>query len=70
MQNPQDPTYAKPDPNAQNTAMSPEEAEAAAAAQTMDPDPAAELAMVKAQNAELAEQYLRAKAEVENMRRR
>lgn len=70
MQHPQDPTYAKPDPNAQNAPMTPEEAEAAAAAQAMENDPAAELAVVKAQNAELAEQYLRAKAEVENMRRR
>jgi len=71
MQHPQDPTYAKPDPNAQHAPMSPEEAEAAAAAQAAtDNDPAAELAVVKAQNAELAEQYLRAKAEVENMRRR
>lgn len=68
MQNSQDPTYAKPD---SNTQISPEEAEAAASAQTfMESDPAAELAVVKAQNAELAEQYLRAKAEVENMRRR
>lgn len=71
MQNQHDPTYAKPDPNAQNAPMTPEEAQAAAAAQAaMDSDPAAELAVVKAQNAELAEQYLRAKAEVENMRRR
>jgi len=70
MQHPQDPTYAKPDPNAQHTPISPEEAEAAAAAQTTNNDPEADLAVVKAQNAELAEQYLRAKAEVENMRRR
>ena len=64
-----DPTYPKPDMNAPYT---PEEAEAAAAAQSHDPAQGveAELAQVKAQNAELAEQYLRAKAEVENIRRR
>jgi molecular chaperone GrpE len=68
MQNPQDPTYAKPDLNAP---LSPEEAEAAAALATEQAhNPADELATLKAQNAELAEQYLRAKAEVENMRRR
>jgi molecular chaperone GrpE len=68
MQHPQDPIYARPDPitpNAQSAPVSPEEAEAATSS-----DAAAELAVVRAQNAELAEQYLRAKAEVENMRRR
>ena len=69
MPNPQDPTYAKPDPNAP---MSLEEAEAAAAANAAEQEAATgnELDTLKAQNAELAEQYLRAKAEVENMRRR
>lgn len=65
MQHEQDPTYAKPDPNAP---ISPEEAEAAAAAEAAQSGD--ELSALKAQNAELAEQYLRAKAEVENMRRR
>jgi molecular chaperone GrpE len=65
MQHEQDPTYAKPDMNAPVT---PEEAEAAAAANAADQ--ASEVDTLKAQNAELAEQYLRAKAEVENMRRR
>ena len=66
MQAEQDPTYAKPH------ALTPEEAEAAAAAQQADAQAAAtnELETLKAQNADLAEQFLRAKAEVENMRRR
>lgn len=61
----QDPTYADPNKAAPVT---PEEAEAAAAAQQADA--ANELDTLKAQNAELAEQYLRAKAEAENTRRR
>ena len=52
--------------------MSPEEAEAAAAANQADAVTALqqELATLKAQNADLAEQFLRAKAEAENVRRR
>ena len=52
--------------------MSPEEAEAAAAANQADAFAALqqELSTLKAQNADLAEQYLRAKAEAENVRRR
>jgi molecular chaperone GrpE len=69
MQNAQDPTYTKPDANAP---MSPEEMEAAAAADAASAgqDPAQQIEQLKAQNVDLAEQYLRAKAEVENMRRR
>lgn len=52
--------------------MPPEEHEAAAAAQQADDQAAlnAEIAQLKAQNADLADQYLRAKAEAENARRR
>jgi len=52
--------------------MSPEEAEAAAAANEADAMAALqqELSTLKAQNADLAEQFLRAKAEAENVRRR
>ena len=52
--------------------MSPEEIEAAQAAQAEDELSAlkAELAELKAKSADLADQYLRAKADVENMRRR
>jgi molecular chaperone GrpE len=52
--------------------VSPEEAEAAAAANQADAFTALqqELATLKAQNADLAEQFLRAKAEAENVRRR
>jgi molecular chaperone GrpE len=69
MQHAQDPTYPKPDANAP---MSPEELEAAAAADQADAalDSTQEIQQLKAQSAELAEQYLRAKAEVENIRRR
>ncbi|WP_180683211.1 nucleotide exchange factor GrpE [Tepidicella baoligensis] len=69
MQHEQDPTYTKPDPNAP---VSPEQTETGASAQAAEQanSPADELATLKAQNAELVEQYLRAKAEVENMRRR
>lgn len=57
---------------AQPAPVSPEEAEAAAAAQEADALVALtqELAQIKAQNADLADQYLRAKAEAENARRR
>ncbi|MBF5003309.1 nucleotide exchange factor GrpE [Diaphorobacter caeni] len=52
--------------------MSPEEIEAAQAAQSEDELSTlkAELAELKAKSADLADQYLRAKADVENMRRR
>ena len=66
MQN-QNPTYANPQQSPSSV-----EAEAAAAAEQADQAAAQvnELETLKAQNADLAEQYLRAKAEVENMRRR
>ncbi len=66
MQDP-NPTYENPQQSASSV-----EAEAAAAAQQADMAAAQvnELETLKAQNADLAEQYLRAKAEVENMRRR
>jgi len=53
-------------------AISPEEAEAAQAATQADAEQALaqELATLKAQNADLADQFLRAKAEAENARRR
>jgi molecular chaperone GrpE len=59
-------------PEATQAPISPEEAQAAAAADQADAAAAQvnELETLKAQNAELAEQYLRAKAEVENIRRR
>jgi molecular chaperone GrpE len=59
-------------PEAVQAPISPEEAQAAAAADQTDATAAQvnELETLKAQNAELAEQYLRAKAEVENIRRR
>lgn len=52
--------------------MSPEELEAAAAANEADAAQALaqEISTLKAQNADLADQYLRAKAEAENARRR
>jgi len=58
---------------ASQTSVSPEELEAAAAAQaSTDPlaDAQAELVNLKAQNADLADQYLRAQADVQNARRR
>ncbi len=70
-----DPTYQRPqsaDPATDLTAdapISPEEAEAAAAADLQD-ELSLEVARLQAQNAELAEQYLRTKAEMENLRRR
>jgi len=61
--------HAEQDPTAQpSTPDLPPDNGAAAAEAT--PSLADELAQLKAQQAELAEQYLRAKAEVENMRRR
>ena len=72
-----DPTYQRPEPSAPEPSaadapVSPEEAEAAAAADAaaMQTNQALELARLQAQNAELAEQYLRSKAEMENLRRR
>ncbi len=63
-------TSSAHDPQA--TPVSPEEAEAAQAANQAEAEQAAasELATLKAQNADLADQYLRAKAEAENARRR
>jgi len=58
--------------SANRTDMSPEAAEAAQAASEADALAAlqAELATLKAQNTDLADQFLRAKAEAENARRR
>jgi len=63
---------SQPTSTAQQAPVSPEEAEAAAAAQEADALVALtqELAQLKAQNVDLADQYLRAKAEAENARRR
>ena len=60
------------DPQAAGAPVSPEEAEAALAANQADAEQAManELATLKAQNADLADQFLRAKAEAENARRR
>ncbi len=65
------PDNAPPNPN-DDVPMSPEEAMAAEAANEADALSALtqELATLKAQNADLADQFLRAKAEVENARRR
>ena len=65
-----DPT--KPiDPNALTGEPSPEELEAAQAANEADAAGLeAELAQLKAKNAEMADQYLRGQAEVQNARRR
>jgi molecular chaperone GrpE len=58
--------------NPHNTPPSDEELAAAAAATQADPlaDALAEVAKLKAQNVDLADQYLRAQAEVQNARRR
>lgn len=58
--------------NPHNTSPSDEELAAAAAATQADPlaDALAEVAKLKAQNVDLADQYLRAQAEVQNARRR
>ena len=60
------------DPQAAGAPVSPEEAEAALAANQADAEQAMadELATLKAQNVDLADQFLRAKAEAENARRR
>lgn len=62
----QDPTYAQP----QVPPAAAEELEAAANAADQASAEVSELDTLKAQNAELTEQFLRAKADVENMRRR
>lgn len=66
------PTVATSTENAAFANMSPEEMEAAAAADQNDALQALsdELAALKAQNKDLADQFLRAKAEAENARRR
>jgi molecular chaperone GrpE len=58
--------------NPENKPLSDEELAAAAAMTPTDPlaDAQAELANLKAQNADLADQYLRAQADVQNARRR
>src|SRR3954451_10654255 len=60
------------DPDSQFHASSPEETEAAQAANDNDAlnQAQAELAALQAKNAELAEQYLRAQADMQNTRRR
>jgi len=67
-----DPTYHRPDrPDTADAPFSPEEAEAAAAADAaLQAELSLEVARLQAQNTELAEQYLRGKAEMENLRRR
>lgn len=71
-QNPNPADNAQPADAEANQAMRPEEAEAAAAANEADAVAAltSEVSTLKAQNADLAEQFLRAKAEAENTRRR
>lgn len=71
-QNPTPADSAQTAANAQPGDVRPEEAEAAAAANEADALAALtnEVSTLKAQNADLAEQYLRAKAEAENTRRR
>ncbi|MBA4265991.1 MAG: nucleotide exchange factor GrpE [Comamonadaceae bacterium] len=71
-QNPNPADNAQPADAEANEAMRPEEAEAAAAANEADAVAAltSEVSTLKAQNADLAEQFLRAKAEAENTRRR
>jgi molecular chaperone GrpE len=58
--------------NPENKPLSDEELAASAAMASADPlaDAQAELANLKAQNADLADQYLRAQADVQNARRR
>ena len=71
-QNPNPADNAQPADAAAAEAVRPEEAEAAAAANETDAMAALtnEVSALKAQNADLAEQFLRAKAEAENTRRR
>ena len=65
-------TPSHPDHPDQNAPVSPEEALAAEAANQADASAALtqEVSNLKAQNADLADQFLRAKAEAENARRR
>ena len=75
MIDPQPPDQNPPSPHAGQTdgdQRPPEEIEAAQAANETDAlsEARAELATLKAKSAELADQYLRAKADVENARRR
>lgn len=53
-----------------NAPQTPEDTDAVAPSADPALDPTQDVEQLKAQNTELAEQYLRAKAEVENMRRR
>jgi molecular chaperone GrpE len=71
-QNPNPAENAQPADTAATESVRPEEAEAAAAANEADALAALtnEVSALKAQNADLAEQFLRAKAEAENTRRR
>jgi len=71
-QNPNPADNAQPADAAATEPVRPEEAEAAAAASETDALAALtnEVSALKAQNADLAEQFLRAKAEAENTRRR
>jgi molecular chaperone GrpE len=73
-ENPTSPPAGQPpiDPNATMAQFSPEEREAAQAANQADAAATVEnqLADLQAKNADLADQYLRAKADVENARRR
>lgn len=71
-QNPNPADNAQPADTAATEPVRPEEAEAAAAANETDALAALtnEVSALKAQNADLAEQFLRAKAEAENTRRR
>jgi molecular chaperone GrpE len=72
---PESPATNPNDPNGLQGAPSPEELEAAQAANEADAQAAladvqAELATLRSKNAELADQYLRAQADVQNARRR
>lgn len=72
-ENPTSPPAAAPaDPHASTATISPEALEAAQAANEADAAAAADnqLADLQAKNADLADQFLRAKAEAENARRR
>jgi len=67
-----DPQNTQPNPDTLQGAPSPEELEAAQAANEADALAAAqaEIAALQAKNAELADQFLRAQADVQNARRR
>jgi molecular chaperone GrpE len=62
--------HAEQDPNANAPEQTPESSTPESTSSEPSTSLVDELAQLKAQQAELAEQYLRAKAEVENMRRR